>query len=62
MIGLTYCTLNKIERDDLLHVLQLYPDFAKSFAERFRVTFDLRQVKNDFVFSEEDFICLFFLV
>ncbi|CAF4604738.1 unnamed protein product [Rotaria sp. Silwood1] len=41
--GLTYCTLNKIHRDDLLHVFQLYPDFAQSFAERFRVTFDLRQ-------------------
>ncbi|CAF1603901.1 unnamed protein product [Rotaria sp. Silwood1] len=46
--GLTYCTLNKIHRDDLLHVLKLYPDFAKSFIERFRVTFDLRQcVLND---------------
>ena len=43
--GLAYCTLNKIHRDDLLHVFQLYPDFAKSFAERFRVTFDLQQVK-----------------
>jgi hypothetical protein len=43
-LGLTYCTLNKIHRDDLLHVLQLYPDFAKSFTERFRVTFDLQQV------------------
>lgn len=42
-LGLTYCTLNKINRDDLLHVLRLYPDFAKSFVERFRVTFDLRQ-------------------
>ncbi|CAF1172099.1 unnamed protein product [Rotaria magnacalcarata] len=41
--GLTYCTLNKIHRDDLLHALKLYPDFAKSFTERFRVTFDLRQ-------------------
>ncbi|CAF3632096.1 unnamed protein product [Rotaria sordida] len=41
--GLTYCTLNKIHRDDLLHVLKLYPDFAKSFIERFYVTFDLRQ-------------------
>ncbi|CAF1431124.1 unnamed protein product [Adineta ricciae] len=41
--GVTYCTLNKIHRDDLLHVFQLYPDFAKSFAERFQVTFDLRQ-------------------
>lgn len=43
LLGLTYCTLNKINRDDLLHVLRLYPDFAKSFVERFRVTFDLRQ-------------------
>ncbi|UJR08632.1 hypothetical protein I4U23_012891 [Adineta vaga] len=39
--GLTYCTLNKIHRDDLLTVLRLYPDFAKSFIERFRLTFDL---------------------
>ncbi|CAF4868042.1 unnamed protein product, partial [Rotaria magnacalcarata] len=31
--------------DDLLHVFELYPDFAKSFAERFHVTFDLRQCK-----------------
>jgi hypothetical protein len=43
--GLTYCTLNKIHRNDLLHVLQLYPEFTESFIERFRVTFDLRQVK-----------------
>ena len=43
-LGLTYCTLNKIHRDDLLQVLELYPDFAKSFVDRFRVTFDLRQV------------------
>ena len=42
--GLTYCTLNKIHRDDLLHVLKLFPEFNKSFRERFRVTFDLRQV------------------
>jgi len=41
--GLTYCTLNKIHRDDLLQVFQLHPDFAQSFAEKFRVTFDLRQ-------------------
>ena len=44
--GLNYCTLNKIHRDDLLDVLRLYPDFANSFMERFRVTFDLRQVKK----------------
>ena len=46
--GLTYCTLNKIHRDDLLNVLQLYPDFARSFIEQFRVTFDLRQVNVRF--------------
>jgi hypothetical protein len=44
--GLTSCTLNKIHRDDLLHVLQLYPDFAESFTERFHVTFDLRNVTS----------------
>jgi len=61
MIGLAYCTLNRIHRDDLLHVFQLYPDFAKSFAERFRVTFDLRQVKNNF-FSSERIISFVVLV
>lgn len=45
ILGLTYCTLNKIHRDDLLAVFQLYPDFAKAFMEEFRVTLDLRQVK-----------------
>ena len=49
IIGLTYCTLNKIHRDDLLHVFQSCPEFAKSFAERFRVTFDLRQVGMSFL-------------
>ncbi|CAF1276792.1 unnamed protein product [Adineta ricciae] len=41
--GLTYCTLNRIHHDDLLYVLRIYPDFAKSFIKRFRLTFDLRQ-------------------
>lgn len=43
-----YCTLNKIHRSDLMHVLRLYPDFVKSFTERFRVTFDLQQVRSHF--------------
>ena len=43
--GSTYCTLNKIHCDDLLHVLRLYPNFVKSFIERFRVTFDLKHVR-----------------
>ncbi|UJR27175.1 hypothetical protein I4U23_008471 [Adineta vaga] len=41
--GVTYCTLNRIHRENLLRVFQLFPDFAKSFAERFQVTFDVRQ-------------------
>ncbi|CAF3870877.1 unnamed protein product [Adineta steineri] len=40
--GLTYCTLNTIDRDDLLNVFQLHPDFEKSFVEKFHVTFDLQ--------------------
>ena len=60
--GLTYCTLNKIHRDDLSHVFQLYPDFAKSFAERFKVTFDLRQVSKNacsFSFNNHSLLVIF---
>ena len=30
--ALTYCDLHKIMRDDLLEVLELYPEFAESFS------------------------------
>ncbi|XP_064648680.1 potassium voltage-gated channel subfamily H member 6-like isoform X3 [Lineus longissimus] len=40
--ALTYCDLHKIIRDDLLDVLEMYPEFAEEFAKNLEVTFDLR--------------------
>jgi len=40
--ALTYCDLHKIMRDDLLEVLELYPEFAESFANNLAVTFSMR--------------------
>jgi hypothetical protein len=41
--ALSYCDLHKVERCDLLDVMEIYPDFADSFEEKFQVTFDLRE-------------------
>ncbi|XP_053706933.1 potassium voltage-gated channel subfamily H member 6a [Synchiropus splendidus] len=40
--ALTYCDLHKILRDDLLEVLDMYPDFAEKFWSNLEVTFSLR--------------------
>ncbi|QQP42073.1 Uncharacterized protein FKW44_016622, partial [Caligus rogercresseyi] len=40
--ALTYCDLHKINRDDLLEVLELYPEFAESFSNNLDVTYNLR--------------------
>uniref|UniRef100_A0A4W6CJN5 Potassium voltage-gated channel, subfamily H (eag-related), member 6a n=1 Tax=Lates calcarifer TaxID=8187 RepID=A0A4W6CJN5_LATCA len=40
--ALTYCDLHKILRDDLLEVLDMYPDFADMFWNNLEVTFNLR--------------------
>ena len=40
--ALTYCDLHKIMRDDLLEVLELYPEFSESFSANLEVTFNLR--------------------
>lgn len=49
-----YCDLHKIMRDDLLDILAMYPDFAKSFNKRLRISCNLRdeefidkQIKTD---------------
>ncbi|XP_054614855.1 potassium voltage-gated channel subfamily H member 6a isoform X2 [Dunckerocampus dactyliophorus] len=39
--ALTYCDLHKILKDDLLEVLEMYPDFADSFWNNLEVTFNL---------------------
>ncbi|KAG7238948.1 hypothetical protein INR49_030495, partial [Caranx melampygus] len=40
--ALTYCDLHKILRDDLLEVLDMYPDFADAFWNNLEITFILR--------------------
>ncbi|XP_059414100.1 potassium voltage-gated channel subfamily H member 6-like [Carassius carassius] len=45
--ALTYCDLHKIIRDDLLEVLDMYPDFADSFWSNLEITFNLRDVDRN---------------
>lgn len=42
--ALTYCDLHKIHRDDLLDVLDLYPEFAEAFSNNLEITFNMRDV------------------
>lgn len=44
--ALTYCDLHKIHRDDLLDVLDLYPEFYNSFTENLEITFYMRDVST----------------
>ena len=44
--ALTYCDLHKIHRDDLLDVLELYPEFYNSFASSLEITFNMRDVST----------------
>ena len=44
--ALTYCDLHKILRDDLLEVLDMYPDFADMFWNNLEITFNLRDVSS----------------
>ncbi|XP_034239097.1 potassium voltage-gated channel subfamily H member 6 [Thrips palmi] len=40
--ALSYCDLHKIHRDDLLDVLELYPEFYHEFASNLEITFNMR--------------------
>ncbi|UJR33062.1 hypothetical protein I4U23_020521 [Adineta vaga] len=40
--ALTYCDLHKILRDDLLEVIDMYPEFAQSFCANLKITLTLR--------------------
>nr|XP_051681758.1 potassium voltage-gated channel subfamily H member 6 isoform X1 [Oryctolagus cuniculus] len=44
--ALTYCDLHKIQRADLLEVLDMYPAFADSFWSKLEVTFNLRDAEG----------------
>uniref|UniRef100_A0A336LKW6 CSON009168 protein n=1 Tax=Culicoides sonorensis TaxID=179676 RepID=A0A336LKW6_CULSO len=40
--ALTYCDLHKIHRDDLLDVLDLFPEFYESFVNGLEITYNMR--------------------
>lgn len=42
--ALTYCDLHKIMREDLLEVIDMYPEFAQSFCQNLKITLTLRDV------------------
>jgi potassium voltage-gated channel Eag-related subfamily H protein 2 len=42
--ALTYCDLHKISREDLLSVLELYPEFGVELNSNLQITFNLRDV------------------
>ncbi|KAB0395981.1 hypothetical protein E2I00_013389 [Balaenoptera physalus] len=42
--ALTYCDLHKIHRDDLLEVLDMYPEFSDHFWSSLEITFNLRDL------------------
>ncbi|ESO09753.1 hypothetical protein HELRODRAFT_117121 [Helobdella robusta] len=43
--ALTYSDLHKVMREDLLDVLQMYPEFARQFVSNLQITYDLRDVR-----------------
>ncbi|XP_057714278.1 potassium voltage-gated channel subfamily H member 6-like [Corythoichthys intestinalis] len=45
--ALTYCDLHKIRRDDMLEVLDMYPEFCEYFWSNLEITFNLRDVNNE---------------
>ncbi|XP_076601120.1 voltage-gated inwardly rectifying potassium channel KCNH6-like [Chaetodon auriga] len=48
--ALTYCDLHKIYREDMLEVLDMYPEFCEYFWSNLEITFNLRdQVNNEAV-------------
>ncbi|XP_075036854.1 voltage-gated inwardly rectifying potassium channel KCNH7 isoform X3 [Mixophyes fleayi] len=54
--ALTYCDLHKIQREDLLEVLDMYPEFSDQFLTNLELTFNLRDdhTKADLLRSQAD--------
>ncbi|XP_036602016.1 potassium voltage-gated channel subfamily H member 7 isoform X2 [Trichosurus vulpecula] len=52
--ALTYCDLHKIQREDLLEVLDMYPEFSDHFLTNLELTFNLRHenAKADLIRSQ----------
>ncbi|XP_015836380.1 potassium voltage-gated channel unc-103 isoform X4 [Tribolium castaneum] len=53
--ALTYCDLHKIHRDDLLDVLELYPEFYNQFMNNLEITFNLRDEEQAGVIPRRSF-------
>ncbi|XP_031410156.1 potassium voltage-gated channel subfamily H member 7 [Meleagris gallopavo] len=53
--ALTYCDLHKIQREDLLEVLDMYPEFSDLFLTNLELTFNLRDetAKSDIVIRSQ---------
>uniref|UniRef100_A0A8C9NN44 Potassium voltage-gated channel subfamily H member 7 n=1 Tax=Serinus canaria TaxID=9135 RepID=A0A8C9NN44_SERCA len=53
--ALTYCDLHKIQREDLLEVLDMYPEFSDLFLTNLELTFNLRDetTKSDLVIRSQ---------
>lgn len=43
--ALSYCDMQTIQREDILEVLDMYPEFADHFFTNLELTFDLRDEK-----------------
>uniref|UniRef100_G3PNZ8 Voltage-gated inwardly rectifying potassium channel KCNH2 n=1 Tax=Gasterosteus aculeatus aculeatus TaxID=481459 RepID=G3PNZ8_GASAC len=48
--ALTYCDLHTIQREDMLEVLGMYPEFCEYFWSNLEITFNLRDVLHHKVF------------
>ncbi|MCI4385927.1 hypothetical protein PGIGA_G00056230 [Pangasianodon gigas] len=49
--ALTYCDLHKIQREDIVEVLDMYPEFSDYFWSNLEITFSLREVGVANIFS-----------
>ncbi|XP_077303702.1 voltage-gated inwardly rectifying potassium channel KCNH7 [Lithobates pipiens] len=54
--ALTYCDLHKIQREELLEVLDMYPEFSDQFLTNLELTFNLRDesTKADLLRAQAD--------
>ncbi|CAB1317448.1 unnamed protein product [Coregonus sp. 'balchen'] len=50
--ALTYCDLHKIHREDMLEVLDMYPEFSDYFWGNLEITFNLRDVISNVLTKE----------
>lgn len=51
--ALSYCDLSTIQREDLLEVLDMYPEFSDLFFNNLELTFNLRDesVKVEYIIN-----------